>query len=140
MNSDKFFDEAVAFFTMVQKTPGGKRALDLIRWHQTIPFIVDDKALFYLEVERGSVKIFPGAAPKKDLEQDYYDISRIYTDSETLGKLFSGKKDFSEAQWEDEAIRLLPTGNYAQNTLVLQLFKSGREKILSERRREFDQS
>ena len=139
MKSEGFFDQAKAFFTMAQKTAGARRVLDLIRWHQAIPFFVDNKPEFYLEVERGSVKIFPGPSPKLDLEKAFYDESRVYTDSETLGQLFEGRKDAFEAQWEDETIKLLPTGNYAQNTVVLQLFKHGRQEILDNRRREFEE-
>ena len=138
MKSETFFDQAKAFFTMAQKTPGVRRVLDLIRWHQTIPFFVDDKPEFYLEVARDTLKIFPGESPKLDPEKAYYEESRVYTDSETLQKLFEGRKDPFEAQWDDEAIKLLPTGNYAENTLVLQLFKFGRQEILDRRRHEFE--
>ncbi len=140
MQTEILVDKAIAYFKMAQETPRGRKALDLISWHQTIPFIVDDKPIFYLDVQRGRLKVHGGEAPKQDAETAFYDVSRVYTDAETLNKILEGKKDSSEAQWEDEAILLLPTGNYAQTTLLHQLFIAGREEILKEKRREFDES
>jgi len=140
VDTEKLVDKAIDYFKKAQETTGGRRALDLLRWHQTIPFIVDDKPLFYLDVQRGGVKVFKGEAPVQDPEKAFYDVSRVYTDAETLDKIFEGKKDSSEAQWEDEAIMLLPTGNYAQITLLHQLFISRRAEILAEKRREFEES
>ena len=140
MQTEKIIDKAASFFKMAQETTGGRRALDLIRWKQTIPFMVDNQSLFYLDVQRGSIKVNPGEAPKLDPEKEFYDVSRVYTDLETLNKIFEGKKDSLEAQWEDETLTLLPTGNYAQITLLHQLFKFGRNEILAEKIRKFEES
>ena len=140
MQTEMLVNEAVAYFKMAQETPRGRKVLDLIRWHQTIPFFVDNIPIFYLDVHRGSLKVHGGAAPELDAETAFYDVSRVYTDAETLHKILEGKKDSSEAQWEDEAILLLPTGNYAQTTLLHQLFIAGRKEILTEKIREFDES
>lgn len=140
MWSENIIEKARSFFKMAQETPGGRRVVDLIRWHQIIRFIVNDKPEFYLDVKRGSVEVYPGEGPKQDIESEFHNVSRFYTDAETLNKIFEGKKDSNDAQWEDETIKLLPTGNYAQITFLHQLFRFGREKILEERRREFEES
>ena len=140
MPLEKLADKAIAYFKMAHETPRGRKGLDLIRWHQIISFIVDDKPIFYLDVQQGSIKVYKGEAPEQDPEKAFYDVSRVYTDSETLDKIFEGKKDSSEAQWEDETIMLLPTGNYAQTTLLHQLFMGRREEILAEKIREFEES
>jgi len=140
MERENLIDKARSFFKMSLETPGGRKTADFIRWHQIIRFIVDNKPVFYLDVKRGEVHVYPGEGPKQDIETEFHNASRAYTDTETLNKIFEGKKDSSEAQWEDETFILLPTGNYAQITFLHQLFRFGREKILEERRREFEES
>lgn len=140
MQEETIVNKAAAYFQMAQETPRGRKVLDLIRWHQTISFFVEKEPILYLDVQRGNLKVHAGAAPEKEAETAFYDVSRVYTDWETLDKLLEGRKDSSEAQWEDGAILLLPTGNYAQTTLLHQLFIAGREVILRERIREFEES
>lgn len=139
MQSENFADKATAFFKKAQETPGGRRAMDFIRWHQIIPFIVDDKPGFYLDVQRGSVKVFPGEAPKLSLEKEFYDVSRVYTDSETLNNIFEGKKDSVDAQFEEGTFKVVPTGNYSQASFLHQLFRFERDEMFEKMRREFEE-
>lgn len=140
MQRENFADKATAFFKRAQETPGGKRAMDFIRWHQIIPFIVDDKPEFYLDVERGSVKVFPGEAPKMSKEKEFYDISRVQIDSETLNRIFEGKQDSVDAQFEEGTFRVVPTGNYSQASFLHQLFRFEREEMFEKMQREFEES
>ena len=140
MQRENFADKATAFFKRVQETLGGKRAMDFIRWHQIIPFIVDDKPEFYLDVERGSVKVFPGEAPKMSKEKEFYDISRVQIDSETLNRIFEGKQDSVDAQFEEGTFRVVPTGNYSQASFLHQLFRFEREEMFEKMQREFEES
>ena len=66
MDPDKLAAKAIAYFKMAHETTRGRRALDLISWHQIISFIVDDKPIFYLDVQRGSVEVCKGEAPEQD--------------------------------------------------------------------------
>ena len=141
MQHENFADKAIAFFKSAQETPGGKRAMDFIRWHQIIPFIVDDKPEFYLDVQRGSLKVYPGKAPKqKNPEDEFYNVSRVHIDSETLNRIFEGKQDSVESQFEDGTFRVVPTGNYSQASLLHQLFRFAREEMFEKMQREFEES
>jgi hypothetical protein len=140
MGQTNLVDKATEFFKMSQETPGGKRAIDFIRWHQLIPFIVSDKPEFYLDVQRGSVKVISGEAPRQDKEKEFYDVSRVYTNSETLNRILEGKEDSVESQFEEGTFMLVPTGNYSQSSFLHLLFGAGRAEILEKIRRGFEES
>ncbi len=140
MEQTNLAEKATEFFKMSQETPGGKRAVDFIRWHQIIPFIVNDKPEFYLDVQRGSVKVVPGEPPKQDKEKEFYDVSRVYTNAETLNRILEGKEDSVESQFEEGTFMLVPTGNYSQSSFLHLLFGFGRAEILEKIRREFEES
>ena len=140
MGQTNLVDKATEFFKVSQETTGGRRAVDCIRWHQIIPFIVDDKPEFYLEVQRGSVKVISGEPPRQDKETEFYDVSRVYTNSETLNRILEGKEDSVESQFEEGTFMLVPTGNYSQSSFLHLLFGFGRAEIFDKVRREFEES
>ena len=130
MQNQDFTASAEFFFELAQKNPKGKKLVNSIRWAQIIKFFVDDKVEFYLDVKKGVVKVYPGDIPKKDVESEFYDVSRVYTDGETLTELFEGRKDSVDSQYYDETLRVLPGGKYHVVTFVHQLFRFGRQELL----------
>jgi len=130
MENQGLQEKAKLFFKLSQENPAGKKLIDSIRWTQIIKFIVDDKVEFYLDVKPGGLEISPGDIPKKDAETEFYEVSRVYTDGETLNELLEGKKDSVDVQYYDEALKTLPGGKYYVVTLVHQLFKFGRQELL----------
>jgi hypothetical protein len=140
MGQTNLVDKATEFFKMAQETPEGKRAVDFIRWHQSIPFIVDDKPEFYLDVQRGSITVIPGEHPRQDKEKEFYDVSRVYTNAETLNRILEGKEDSVESQFEEGTFMLVPTGNYSQSSFLHMLFGAGRAEILEKVKRTFQES
>lgn len=133
MQNQGWAARAKRFFEVAQENPRGKKLVDSIRWTQIIKFIVDDKVEFYLDVKRGDVKVLPGDLPKKDVESEFYDVSRVHIDGETLNELFEGKKDSVDAQYDDEALKVLPGGKYYVVTFVHQLFRFGRQDLLEKK-------
>ncbi len=130
MQTQSLTERARLFFDLAQENPPGRKLVDSITWSQIIKFTVDDKVEFYLDVKRGTVKVSPGDVPKKDIETEFYEVSRVYTNSETLNELFDGKKDSVDAQYKDEVLKVLPGGKYYVVTFVHQLFRFGRQELL----------
>lgn len=134
MQNQGLTERAKLFFELAQENPRGKKLVDSIRWTQIVKFIVDDKVEFHLDVKRGGVKVYPGDIPKKDIESEFYDVSRVHIDGETLNELFEGKKDSVDAQYDDEALKVLPGGKYYVVTFVHQLFRFGRQELLEKKK------
>ena len=133
MQNQGLIEKAKRFFDLAQKHPKGRKLVHSLTWSQIVKFIVDDKVEFHLDVKRGEVKVLPGDIPKRDVESEFYEVSRVHTDGETLNELFEGKKDSVDAQYGDEALKVLPGGKYYVVTLVHQLFRFGRQEILEQK-------
>ena len=135
MVSESLIEKAKTFFNLALQTPRGKKLVDSITWSRIVKFIVDDKPEFYLDIKRGRVEILPGDSPNND----FWEVSRVHTDIETLNRILEGRRDSVDAQYDDEAIKILPSGEYTQVCFVHQLCRFARDEILEQRIHEFEE-
>ena len=134
MQNRDLTEKATLFFELAQENPKGKKLIDSITWTQIVKFIVDKKPEFYLDIKKGAVAVFAGDVPKKDDESEFYEVSRVYIDAETLNELLEGKKDSVDVQYSDEALKVLPGGKYYTVTFIHQLFRFGRQELLENKK------
>lgn len=126
MEASEHVEKARSYFGKALETPQGSRLVNSISWSKTIKFVVDDIAAFHMNVAKGKLDIVEGDSENND----FWDVSRVYTDSETLNLILEGRKDSVDAQYEDEMIKVLPSGEYTQICFVHQLCRFAREEVL----------